>query len=38
MCVGHLKERGSCQRFTGGGTEGDPAVVSGTGAPELGLL
>lgn len=38
MCVGHLKECGSCQWFTGGGTEGDPAVVSGTGAPELGLL
>lgn len=27
-CVGHLKECGSCQRFSGGGTEGDPAVVS----------
>ncbi len=38
MCAGHLKECGSCQWFTGGGTEGDPAVVSGKGAPELGLL
>lgn len=38
ICVDHLKECGSCQWFNRRGTEGDPAVVSGKGAPELELL
>lgn len=31
------QERGSCQWFTRGGAAGAPAVVPGTGAPQLGL-